>query len=465
MSMSAEPIGDSDRVSALSHATSALSAGRMAPLKSHVIASDYSRRGAEDRCVDDSAFVVLLWLLAAAAVLPGALDLPFLRGAVRTASQLDSVVGRVTLAGLGLVAAFTILTRIVGTRLTQVFGVLAWAWGSLLLVSWILGDTSIDLIRPLALLLVAIALGLCRIQLPTLLWHARAILRVYLVLCLMSILVAPEYCWLPNTGRRLLGIPQFVGIAPHPNSLGPVFAIALLLELLPGGRRLLRWIFAAVALALLVLSQSRAGWAEGVLVLFVLLLVPEGRIDSRRIPIALLCVIGAAVVLPVAFVFVNPVVDFGDIMNGRLSLWNEISDRAGESWSFGNGMGAFNATARFDNGFATWAGQAHNQFLETVYTGGIFSLAPLVVLVIVCAVRALRSGSHRRVALTAFAVLFIDLWVESPLRPALSASVMMVVIVLAILSARVDQQRRIVVSKSSGDLASDLRSEPRLVQQ
>jgi O-antigen ligase len=231
----------------------------------------------------------------------------------------------------------------------------------------------------------------------------------------------------------------------------------------------LRWIFAALAVVILVFSQSRAGWAEGVLVLFVFLLVPEGRIDSRRIdstriPIAVLCVVSVAMALMVGFFFLNPVVDFGDIMNGRLGLWNDIWNRAGESWLFGYGMGALSAKARLDNGFVSWAGQAHNQFLDTLFTGGVFSLASLVVLVIVCAVRALRSGSHRRVALAAFAVLFIDLWVESPLRPVLAASVVMAVIVLAILSVRADQQRLIVVSKSSRDLALDLRPEPRMVR-
>lgn len=418
-------------------------ATRPRPDSSHGRAAVESARVPAQSESSHSVFATLLWLLAAAAVLPGAVDLPFLRGEVATASQLDSLIGRGTAAGLALVAMFAIMTRIAGSRLEPVFGVLAWAWGMILLISWILGDSPVDLIRPIVLVLVAIALGLCRIPLPKLLWHARSILRAFLVLCLISIFVAPEYAWFPSSGREWFGIPQFAGVAPHPNALGPIAALALLLELVPGGRRRLRWMFAICAVAILLLTQSRAGWAAGLLAVFAFLLIPAGRIEARR---ALVIVQGALVVALAAFLVIS---DPGseDITNGRLGLWAAVLERAEQSWLFGYGSTAFSAASRSANQFALWAGQAHNQILESLFTGGLLALAPLAVLVVLCAARALRAGPQRPVTLAAFAILFFDLWIESPLRPTLASSVLMSVIVLAIISASVEQQSEIVVTK------------------
>jgi O-antigen ligase len=424
----------------------------MSPLKTHTIATSDRRPGPSTHGVGDSTFVLLLWLIAAAAVLPGALDLPFLRGEVATASRLDSLVGRATFAALGIVAAFTILARIAGPRLSPVFGALASMWGVLLLVSFFVGDSDVDLVRSFVLLLVAIALSLCRIEFPRLLWHAKIILRIYLVLCLATLLVAPAYAWFPSTGRQWLGLPQFVGIASHPNALGPMAALAFLLELASGGRRYVRWTFGALSFAALVSTQSRAGWAAGVLVLLIFVLIPGGRIGAHRTLLMLQCVIGVALV----FFWVVSEPDSGDITNGRIRLWTTIIDGAGQWWLFGNGNGAFSATSTSADGLAGWA-HGHNQFLDSFFTGGILALAPLVVLVVVCAAWASRPGPQRRIAIAAFAVLFIDMMIESPLRPAIfSGMLLLSVIVLAIVSAHGERQSEIVVTDKSTRIAGSV---------
>jgi O-antigen ligase len=224
-------------------------------------------------------------------------------------------------------------------------------------------------------------------------------------------------------------------------------ALAFLLELASGGRRSLRWTFGALALAVLVLTQSRSGWAGGVLVVFIFALVPaRGRIGPRRTLLMLQCVIGVALV--VFFVVSEP--DSEDISNGRLRLWNAIIDRAGQSWLFGNGNDAFSAINRSASAtrLAGWGpGHGHNQFLDSYFSGGILALAPLVVLIVVCAAWAARPGPQRRTAVAAFAVLFIDMMVESPLRPALfSGFLLMSVIVLAIVSAHGGRQSGVVVT-------------------
>jgi hypothetical protein len=399
----------------------------MLPLKSRTTAANHNRISSPASHVDDSAFVWLLWLFAAAVVLPGAVDLPFIRGDVLTASQLNSLIGRLTFAAVALVAV-TIIIR--GSRPSPLFGTLGCLWGVLFGISWFLGDTSVALIRYLWMLLLAIAFSMCRIDLPRLVWHAKVILRVVLMLCLASVVVAPEYAWYSTTGREWLGVPQLAGVTQHPNALGPISALALVLELTSSGRRYSRWMFGALALAVLMLTQSRGGWLAGLLGLLVLALLPKGQASLVRFLLMVPPVIG------VGFFLISES-DSGDITTGRLELWKLIIERsfATQSWLFGNGNGVYIASRGTSEGFDSWVGQGHNQFVDSFFTGGIVALVLLSVLTFVCARWALRAGPHRPIALAAFAVLLSEMMVEAPLRQAASPWSLMSVIVLAIITA------------------------------
>jgi hypothetical protein len=389
-------------------------------------AADHNRTDSPDSYSDDPT-IWLLWLFAAAVVLPAAVDLPFIRGEVATASQLNSLFGRLTFAALALVAVTTIIR---GSRPSPIFGLLGCLWGVLFGISWYLGDTSVALIRYSWMLLLVIALSMCRIDLPGLVWHAKAILRIVLILCLLSILVSPEYAWYLSTGREWFGVPQLAGVTQHPNALGPIAALALLLELTTPGRQYLGRAFGALALAVLVLTQSRGGLLAAVLGLLVLALLPKGQASLVRFLLMVPPVIG------VAF-FLLSESDSGDITTGRLELWKSIIERsfAGQSWLFGNGNGVYIASRGTSEGFDSWVGQGHNQFVDSFFTGGIVALVPLSVLTFVCASWALRAGPNRPIALAAFAVLFAQMMVEAPLRQAAGPSSLVSVIVLAIITA------------------------------
>lgn len=433
------------RIPSVSSGSKPSTVGRLSPLKPHAIAANHHQPGPTEPDLDDFAFGLLLWLAAVTAVAPDAVDLPFVRGLVTTESQLDSLLARALGAVLGLVAAFTILVRIADQRrLSPLFVAVAGMFAPPLLFSWISGVSRVDLVRPLIVLLVVIALSLCRIQLPRLLWHIRVILRTYLVLCLMLLLVEPDYAWYAanSVGRRLQGLPQFAGIAPHPNALGPIVALALLLELAVGGRRHMRWTFAVLDLAVLVFTHSRAGWAGGIAALSIFLLAREGRVGLRRIWLLFQCVIGAAVVS--FFVISNP--DSFDITNGRLGLWSTLIDLSGDSWVFGRGLDALSAVNRSSYELATWAGQAHNQFLESYFTGGVLALTALGFLIVVSSSWALRDWPQRGTAAAALAILFIDMMVEAPIRPVLGAPLLMSIFAIAIVSASGERRSGVVVT-------------------
>lgn len=396
-------------------------------------AARHSRFGSPASKPDDS-FVWLLWLFAAAVVLPGAIDLPFIRGEVPTASELNSLIGRGLFAAVAIISATTIIR---GSRPTPLFGALSCLWGVLFGVSWYLGEASVPLMRYFWMILLAVALSMCRIELPRLLWHARVILRVILILCVTSVFLAPEYAWwgqaAGTTGRQWLGVPQLSGVTQSPNGLGPLAAVAFLLELTSPERRKQRWIFGSLALAILVLTQSRGGWSAGVLGLLVLTVIsPQGRVRQDRA--WLLPVIGVPLVV---FFLATAQSDIRDITNGRLGLWQSLIERsfAGQTWLFGNGNGVYFATRGTAGGFDSWVGQGHNQFVDSFFTGGMVALVPLLVLTFISAKWALRAGPNRRIALAAFAVLFIQMLVETPLRQAPSPWSLMAVIVLAIITA------------------------------
>ncbi len=167
------------------------------------------------------------------------------------------------------------------------------------------------------------------------------------------------------------------------------------------------------------------------------------------------CVIGVA--LAVFFLAIDSEAE--DLSTGRFELWGTILERslAQQTWLFGNGNGVYRATSGSSDGFASWVGQGHNQFVDSFFTGGILALVPLLVLTFVSAAWALRAGPHRPIALGAFAILFVDMMVEAPVRPAANAWILMSVIVLAIVTAHGGEVEQL--SPASRHPSPDLRPE------
>lgn len=232
----------------------------------------------------------------------------------------------------------------------------------------------------------------------------------------------PGWAQFDTLGRSFAGVGQLAGVAGHPNALGPVAAGLLLLELArPRGR----WwpAYAAVATATLGLTQSRTAVAGALLGLLWMLAARRGL--GRVVG-----VVGSAAVLAYA-AYSPPTLG---TLNGRADVWRvawaefTAHPLAGYGAGFlGPDYRAAHLPARLQ-----WAGQAHDQLLQTLAASGLLgggALAAYAVVLAVASVRAARWTGGVSVGL--LGLLAAQCLTESPLRAALNAGLLVHVALLA----------------------------------
>lgn len=219
--------------------------------------------------------------------------------------------------------------------------------------------------------------------------------------------------WLPFVHFRMDGVFR------HANSLGPMALLYLLLEYArPTPQRAVRWSLVGAGGLLLLLSQSKTAWGAGLLALTAILLADVRR---RRLVVGLglgTAVVAAALVLfglQVGDVLRSDEVDDVRTLTGRTDVWAAGIDRWLESDLLaGAGPGVFERYAE-ETG-QEWAGQAHNQMVQTLAEQGIFGAAALLVYMAAMAWVAWKHGPRsRNASLALVAALLIRTVTETPL--------------------------------------------------
>lgn len=208
------------------------------------------------------------------------------------------------------------------------------------------------------------------------------------------------------------------GITGHANRLGPLALLALVLEYIrrsPGW-----WHPAMVAGAgmLLLLSQSKTAWAMAVFVASVLV---ARRVGGGRVARTVTLVSIAAAIAVVwtglepATVLPSDDVDRLTSLTGRTTVWQV----GVESWLegdrvFGNGSGVFREYAARTG--RTWAGQAHNQLIQTVAENGALGAVGLLAYVgaLMAAARRTRDVSAGA-SIALVGALLLQSFTETPL--------------------------------------------------
>ncbi len=202
---------------------------------------------------------------------------------------------------------------------------------------------------------------------------------------LLCALLLPDWAFDGGARPNLFGFSsqRLLGLTPHPNTLGPlcVFAIVLALAVRPRF-----WKFHVLAsVVALVLADSRGAIISLVVAAIVLVYYRSGeRIGSGGLATVFL---GAAVVASgVATAAITGVSllpwtsrDLSTI-NSRTSVWDITITFWRQSPFFGYGPELWSPAFRLSNlgGGFSWAGQAHNQFVQSLGELGIFGFIPLV---------------------------------------------------------------------------------------
>lgn len=222
---------------------------------------------------------------------------------------------------------------------------------------------------------------------------------------------------LPEYERSIGGVPALRGIATHPNILGPIAALTVLLSL-PiawGQRRVGPWLIPGLATVGLLWTQSRSAILGAALALLAWFLV--GRWPQIR---GYLLGMATLVMIAPAFVAISVWRDYlpiDGLFTGRLLAWSIGLMAFGVHPIFGFGPDVFSGPFWNEHPGLYWQPlHAHNQLIELAAQAGLVGVTSLLGLMLVAALAVLaRVGVPARMAAAAVVLTAILCAVEVPL--------------------------------------------------
>jgi exopolysaccharide production protein ExoQ len=224
----------------------------------------------------------------------------------------------------------------------------------------------------------------------------------------------------------VLGLPSFrlVGLVQQGTILGPIAALALF-ALYASPSIKYRWVHAISAGLVLVLSQGKTAWIAFIVGALVIWAYRAPNANGR---VARLSVAVLVLLLTVFQAFtpsgqdrlsdLSPSAQDFQTLNGRRLVWDATMDVWEQNRWFGYGPSLWDPTfrARYGEEFE-FAGQAHNQFIQSLGEAGLVGLAGLLVY-LACLMLSAWSGAviSRGFSLACLALIVVRLFTEAALR-------------------------------------------------
>jgi exopolysaccharide production protein ExoQ len=279
------------------------------------------------------------------------------------------------------------------------------------------------LILPLCLVAVAI------LPVPDHLWLADRLKKISLVYVYSALILAvvwPEKV-VSGSYDSILGLPQvrLLGLVFQGNILGPIAGLAIF-AILRTPRTSLRWVHLGSAFLVLFFAQGKTAWAATLMGLLFLWAYNTGSLTRRNVRL------GAAALL---FMFVGYQAFFAPVaqqrvqmlstsgqdltsLNGRTYVWDVTIDVWEENRVFGYGPTIWSTDFRAKYGeFFAFAGQAHNQFVQSLGESGLVGLGALIFYILCMLLVAVRTAEGTRgLSLACFALVAVRLMTEAALR-------------------------------------------------
>jgi O-antigen ligase len=277
---------------------------------------------------------------------------------------------------------------------------------------------------------------------------ARRLLLVYVWGSVAAAIARPEWAFEAHSrATLLLGTrPRLVGVTATPNTLGPVAATALLIVLATshGRWRLVNGFAAGAALVLTDSRMAMFGAVIGSIIIYI-----HERPYGRGLRTILATSLAALPVLVVLATDSPPetIAAVSDsrvstqqlaTLNGRVDLWQATMKEWRSNPAFGYGPGLWSPDHRREHGQRfNWAGQAHNQLVQTLGDSGILGLVGLLSYLALLIWTALVTSARSRGLTGALvALLIVRMISESSLRnPGLDVTTLLHVLTFALLIA------------------------------
>jgi O-antigen ligase len=247
---------------------------------------------------------------------------------------------------------------------------------------------------------------------------------LYFLSCLAAAVVPFPGAWGPFSQSFLPGIDvRFQGTLAHPNDLGAIAVLYLVMEYARPSPRWLRWPMVGTAVVLLLLSQSKTAWVAGLFAALVQWAAgPAPRRNARIAAMVMglglfICTVGLALNVVGAEsgqLFTGQQIEKVRTLTGRTELWVVGLRIWRESPLFGGGPGVFPEYAEASG--QLWAGQAHNQLIGALAESGVVGAAALLAYVAILVRQARRHAVATRYAsVSLVGLLLIRSITETPM--------------------------------------------------
>lgn len=275
------------------------------------------------------------------------------------------------------------------------------------------------------IVLVAL-IALTQVELPRLVGHLKLILGLVMVMNLVAAAMFPDFALLRPYAGQLPGIDfRLYGVTSQANTLGPIALLLLMLELYYPSRAVFRWPLLVLALANFLLAQSKTAWLTAFAVLIFAYLPyrfmalqtrPDGQTMAIKLILVLVVILMGALYALTNVNFDQAFTDDVLSFTGRTSIWADTLAEFVRYPLFGYGPELWGIEYRIRMGKLA-AGQAHNQFIQTLGESGLVGFVLLLAYLGMLLRLALRSfRASRGLALGLLVLILVRTITEAPLR-------------------------------------------------
>jgi len=258
-----------------------------------------------------------------------------------------------------------------------------------------------------------------------LIWGGRAYILGVLSATIVLVLINPSIVAFIETGSRF-GDPDLL----HPNVLGITYAIAVVYLLFV---RLYRMKVLQIGLTIIMIIALLATFSKTAIVATLVAIIVGFwliRGVQRWLLLFLVFCIALAITWLIGDYLISQIRGYWDAghaetLTGRTVLWSWVLDQVNERPVFGYGYMVMKDVAAFDSRAPSWTipiNQAHNAYLDVLFTSGYVGLAFFSMLWLYClrllflGVRELRESTLRAYYVATFVVLFVRSFTEGTLN-------------------------------------------------
>lgn len=251
------------------------------------------------------------------------------------------------------------------------------------------------------------------------------ILLSFIYASLLGIILRPDWAY-AEYSESWIGIPiRLFGAASHPNGLGAIALAALLLLQLSENTRKSLWrsVHWLAIITVIILAQSKTIWIVCFVLFVVRIMVKKMPTKAMQIQLGITSVLFFLLFLTtLALVFWQTIPISEKLfptLIGRTHVWKVTWQVWLESPILGYGPNLWDLDFRKQTGYL-WAGQAHNQILQTLGESGLLGVSALVLFYLTLFKESSRLGNMDEiVSFTRFGftvLILLRSFTEAPLR-------------------------------------------------